>query len=156
MYSTTKYRVRIDGHLSPNFLATCGLKQGCPMSPILSNIFQNDLHEIFDNGCDPMKAGDICINSISWADDLSLVSNSKNGLQQCLNQLYSYCEKWGLVVNTNKTKTMVMSKHTFTNENFNFGKISLQCVRSFNYLGFQINFNGKFRNLVQDRILKAT
>ena len=156
MYSNTKYRVRIDGHLSPNFLATSGVKQGCPMSPILSNIFQNDLHEIFDNGCDPVKAGDICINSISWADDLLLVSNSKNGLQQCLNQLYSYCEKWGLVVNTNKTKTMVMSKHTFTNENFNFGRLSLQCVKSFNYLGFQINFNGKFRNLVQDRILKAT
>ena len=61
IYSTTKYRVRIDGHLSPNFLATSGVKQGCPMSPILSNIFQNDLHEIFDNGCDPVKAGDICI-----------------------------------------------------------------------------------------------
>ena len=156
MYSTRKYRVRIDGHLSPNFLATSGVKQGCPMSPILSNIFQNDLHEIFDNGCDPVKAWDICINSISWADDLLLVSNSKNGLQQCLNQVYSYCEKWGLVVNTNKTKTIVMSKHTFTNENFNFGEMSLQCVRSFNHLGFQINFNGKFRNLVQDRILKAT
>ena len=56
-------------------------------------------------------------------------------LQYCLNQLYSYCEKWGLVVNTNKTK-MVMSKHTFTNENFNFGKMPLQCVRWFNYLGF--------------------
>ena len=49
-----------------------------------------------------------------------------------------------------------MSKHTFINENFKFGKMSLQCVRSFNYLGFQINSNGKFRNLVQDRILKAT
>ena len=34
--------------------------------------------------------------------------------------------------------------------------MSLQCVRSLNYLGFQINFNGKFRNLVQDHILKAT
>ena len=51
---------------------------------------------------------------------------------------------------------MVMSEHTFTNENVNFGKMSLQCVRSIDYLGFQINFNGKFRNLVQDRILKAT
>ena len=60
------------------------------------------------------------------------------------------------MVNTNKTKTMVMSKHTFTNENFDFVKMSLQCVKSFNYLCFQINFNGKFRNLVQDRILKAT
>ena len=49
-----------------------------------------------------------------------------------------------------------MSKHTFTNENFNFGKLSLQCVRSFNYLGFEINFNGKFRNLVKYHILKAT
>ena len=34
--------------------------------------------------------------------------------------------------------------------------MSLHCVRSLNYLGFQINFNGKFRNLIQDRILMAT
>ena len=70
LYSNTKYRVRIDGHLSTNFLVASGVKQGCLMSPILSNIYiQNDLHEIFDNGCDPVKAGDIFINSIPLADD---------------------------------------------------------------------------------------
>ena len=103
MYSTTKYRVRIDGHFSSNVFGH-GVKQVCPMSPILSNVFQNDLHGIFDNGCDPVEAWFICIYRISWADDLLLVSNSKNGLQQCLNQLHTYCEKLGLVVNTNKTK----------------------------------------------------
>ena len=29
-----------------------------------------DFHDIFDNGFDPVKARDICINNISWADDL--------------------------------------------------------------------------------------
>ena len=94
MYSNREYRVRIESHPSPNFLAPCGVKQGCQVSPISSNMFQNDHHEIFDNGQNPVKAGDICVNSISWADDLLLVSNSKNGVQQCLNELHCFCENW--------------------------------------------------------------
>ena len=31
----------------------------------------------------------------------------------------------------------------------------LECVKSFNYLGFEISHNGKFSNLINDRVLKA-
>ena len=50
---------------SRRFLAMSRVKQGPPMSPILSNSFDNDLHEIIDNTCDPLKAGDICADNIS-------------------------------------------------------------------------------------------
>ena len=49
-----------------------------------------------------------------------------------------------------------MSRHLFAKDNLNFGKIPLQCVKLFNHLSFQISFNGKFWNLMQDRVLKAT
>ena len=42
------------------------------------------------------------INSISWLDDLLLLSTSKRGLQNCLNDLKSYCYKWGLQVTSSK------------------------------------------------------
>ena len=79
-----------------------GVKQGCCMSPVLSNIFQNDLHGSFSERCDPVLIGDMSVNSISWADDLMLISTSAEGLQECFNRLYTCCYRWGLEVNTDK------------------------------------------------------
>ena len=38
------------------------------------------------------------------ANDLILMSETSNGLQNCLEKLRKYCFKWGLSVYTNKTK----------------------------------------------------
>ena len=115
MYSATRYRVKIRDSISPLVLATSGVKQGCPLSPLLSNIFQHDLHKIFDSSCDPVKIGDVPINSIYWADDLLLLSASKEGLQQSVEKVKTYCYKRGLVVDTEKkpSKSMVLSKQTY-------------------------------------------
>ena len=86
MYGNSGYRIRVGEYLSPRFVGDVGVKQGCCLSPTLSNIFQNDMHDIFDNStCDPVKLGNMSFNSLSWADDLVLISSSKNGLQTCLN-----------------------------------------------------------------------
>ena len=111
MYKDTGYRVRVNNHLSPRSTGSLGVKQGCCLSPTLSNIFQNDLHGLFkDSVCDPVKLGTKYLNSLSWADDLLLVSTTRDGLQKCLDKLRSYCIKWGLEVNSDKTKTMIFSK----------------------------------------------
>ncbi len=47
------------------------------------------------------------INSLSWAEDLVLMSSMATGLQRCLNKLEKYCYKWSLDVNKSKTKCMV-------------------------------------------------
>ena len=156
MYSATNYRVKIGDHISPSFLVTSGVKQGCPMSPLLSNIYQNDLHEIFNGDCDPVKMGSVHINSISWADDIMLLSTSKSGLKRCLENLKTHCQKWGLVVNTEKNKTMVLSKNKYLPETFTFGDIPLQASKGINYLGFVISYNRKYRSITHDRIMKTT
>ncbi len=84
-----------------------GVKQGCTLSPTLSNIYQNDIHDIFNNECDPEELDSIFLNSISWADDLVLLSTSKNGFQK--ERLSDYCEKWQLSVNVLKIKVIVLS-----------------------------------------------
>ena len=116
------------------------MKQGCCLSPTLSNIFQKDLHEIFSDGrCDPVLLGNTHLNSLSWADDLVLMSTSKEGLQNCLDNLQTYCCKWGLEVNGEKTKTMTFSKRrVLLDEPLIFGDSPLQEVDAFNYLGFCI------------------
>ena len=118
-------------------------------------MYQNDLHSIFAEDCDPVRLGETSINSISWVDELFLLSTFKRGLQNCLNDLKSYCYKWGLQVNSSKTKCIILTKQTCRSDKFEFHKTSLECVRSFNYLGFQISYNSKFRRIIDDRVSKA-
>ena len=47
MYDDCVYAVRANNTISDLFTSSTGVKQGCPLSPVFSNIFQNDLHEIF-------------------------------------------------------------------------------------------------------------
>ena len=155
MYSNTAYQILINGNLSPKLSASLGVKQGCCMSPILSNIFQNDLHDIFDDS-DPIVLENVSFNSISWADDLLLMSTSKEGLQRCIDDLHGYCAKWGLEVNASKTKSMVLSKSHFVSENFRYGNADIECVKYIQYLGFSITYNLNLKYVMTDRIDKAS
>ena len=55
------------------------------------------------------KWNEMNLNFLMYADDLILFSESKDGLQQSLDNLKEYCDKWQLEVNTTKTKTMCIN-----------------------------------------------
>ena len=76
MYDDYVYAVKANNTISDLFTSSIGLKQGCPLSPVISNIFQNDLHEILKDNCNPVNIGTKKLNSLSWNDDLVLMSTS--------------------------------------------------------------------------------
>ena len=78
------------------------------MSPILFNILINDLNEIFDKICQPAKIKNLTLNNLLYGEELVLVSETSSGLQNCLDRLQEYCDKWRLTINIKKTKTMVV------------------------------------------------
>jgi hypothetical protein len=154
-YTDSSYSIKLDSGITESFLSTTGVKQGCTLSPTLSNIFQNDIHDIFDEECDPVILGNTKFNSISWADDLVLVSTSKCGLQNSLDKLGHYCEKWNLKLNVDKTKVMIMSKGYASLKNIKINGEALECVKFYKYLGVIISANGSTKKMEQDRIVKA-
>ncbi len=159
MYDGTRFCIKTESGLTQYFESNSGVLQGCNLSPTLSNIFQADLHKIFSEGTDPLEIyDDIKINSLSWADDLVLMSTTQKGLQTCLNNLNEYCKKWGLSINVNKTKTMVMEKGKsfITDRDFSIAGKPIECVQTYKYLGFIISFNGSFKKAIDDRIDKGT
>ena len=156
MYTKTNYRVKLYNGLSKLFCGNIGVKQGCNLSPSLSNLYQNDLQSIFDDFCDPVLLGDCKINSLSWADDLVLMSSSQTGLQECLNKLHDYCYKWGLEINTLKTKCLCISNKKSKNlPQFTYNDIALETVKSYKYLGIIFQSNGKYDKTVKDVINKC-
>ena len=46
MYQDTFYNVKTCCGFSQIFKSNSGVKQGCNLSPILANIYQNDLHNV--------------------------------------------------------------------------------------------------------------
>jgi hypothetical protein len=157
MYSECLYTIKSDQKLSEKFLSSTGVKQGCNLSPVLSNLYQNDLYSIFDNTCDPLVLNETKINALSFADDLVLLSETKEGLQKCLNKLEQYCYKWGLSLNTKKTKCMVFNKKQCNNSGtvFTYKNEILEIVKEYTYLGFKLTSNNNTQNTMKDRIIKA-
>ena len=89
IHSATSYRVRIRNQVSLSLLPVSGAIQRSPMSPVLSNMYQNDIHEMFSKNCDPVCIGDAHVSSISGTDDLLLLSISKDRAATVL-RIYIY------------------------------------------------------------------
>ncbi len=110
MYNSCLYHLKCDDGITPEILSSIGMKQECNLSSSLSNIYQNDLHDLFKSDCDPVELDGHRFNSLPWADDLVLISNSDVGLQKCLNNLHDYCQKSAISINPSKYSCMIMSK----------------------------------------------
>ena len=65
IYSNCSYCIKMEKGVTKKFSSVTGVKQGCNLSPCLSNLFQNDLHSVFVNNCDPIILDNIKLNSLS-------------------------------------------------------------------------------------------
>ena len=112
LYSNSDCSIRIGNNQTQPFQYTRGVRQGCISSPLLFNLYVNDIAFSFNNILsDPfMLPNGTKLNSLFYAEDLIKLSRSKLGLQNCLNKLSSYCNSWMLKINLKNTKIMVFQK----------------------------------------------
>jgi len=88
---------------SEEFKVMCGVRQGGILSPILFNIYVDELLLSLSTSSYGCHVGDNFFGCIMYADDLILLSPSLSGLQ-CLVDICSiYAKDHNLVFNTKKT-----------------------------------------------------
>ena len=156
MYSETKIQIKCNNKLSVPIMVKKGVKQGDSLSCILFNMFLNDLTKIFNYECEPVEIGERKVNHLLYADDLVLISQSKDGLQRCLNNLNTYCKTWRLTVNLDKSKVMIMSKSGRLDKNeFYFNETRLENVQRYTYLGITFSASGSFTSAQHNLTLKG-
>ena len=97
------------------------------------------------------------INALMYADDLIILSETKEGLQKQIDKLEIFCNKWRLQINEKKTKIMVFNRgNKLINSNFHTSKVKLENVKTFKYLGFTISAkNCSFLPTIEDLSIKA-
>ena len=159
IYTTDKACVKMGQTRSDFFGLNIGVRQGCILSPLLFNLFISDLAKKFDTMEEKVQLGSISVNSLFWADDLVLFSETKEGLDRLLNTLEEYCRENELMINTKKTKCMIFNKTgRLMSRPFFLNGVKLEMVRSYKYLGFVITPSGEIttglRDL-RDRALKG-
>ena len=103
IYECVKCNVRINGMHTDWFDVGVGLKQGCSLSPILFNMYINDLCKAIKATGKGVKVGDECVSILLFADDLVLMAENEADLQYFMNVLSDWCSKWGVAINTEKT-----------------------------------------------------
>ena len=157
-YSETISAVKYQNLHSEYFSTSRGVKQGDSLSPTLFNLFINDIDKEFMNRENhPLELINSKVGCLLFADDLLILSESKEGLQNSINNLSKYCYNWQLTINVKKTKTMIFqrvdSKHeksiaTYETEN-------LTNVSEYTFLGIQVKSNGDLKHSSEELVNKA-
>ncbi|GAQ86860.1 Reverse transcriptase-like protein with RNA-directed DNA polymerase domain [Klebsormidium nitens] len=152
MYTDVRCRVRGDGWISEeSFQSNSGVKQGCPLSPLLFGLYTDGLEDSMRGRGDPTLMG-VGVPLLAFADDVLLLSTDPEGLQRKLEVLERFSEKSGLSVNLQKTQAVVFGGQFGSQKrkhDFRYGGEQVEIVKSYRYLGVQFSCIGSFKEAVQ-------
>jgi hypothetical protein len=133
-----------------------GVRQGCPLSPILFNIYIEELvQEAMENTEEGIKVGGKIVKALRFADDQAMLAGSKKGLQEIMNKLTQVSEKYGMRINTKKTKVMVISKKEGKRVEIEVYGKNIEQVQEFCYLGSLITEDARCSKEIRRRIAIA-
>ena len=102
-YQYQSMYVKWGSTLSSKFQVTNGVRQGGVLSPLLFNVYVNELSELLNKSGIGGNMGGTIINHMLYADDICIVSLSSSGLQQLLKICNDYCEVHDLTFNAKKS-----------------------------------------------------
>uniref|UniRef100_A0A8D9EQ38 Craniofacial development protein 2 n=1 Tax=Cacopsylla melanoneura TaxID=428564 RepID=A0A8D9EQ38_9HEMI len=133
-----------------------GVRQGCILSPILFNLYSEHIfREALQDLEEGISINGFKLNNLRYADDTVVFANTIEGLQALMNKIYETSKKYGLDINTSKTKFMIVSKKQINNVNLYINNARIERVSKYTYLGTIINEAWDNSQEIKSRIGKA-
>lgn len=107
VYKETRNKIKVEDRESSPFWTTKGVRQSCPLNPLLFLIFISDLEEEMARGLvGGMRIGQGRIWTLAYADDVVLLARKEEALEEMIKRLERYLEKKKLLLNVEKSKIM--------------------------------------------------
>ena len=162
MYACVSLRVRCKGELGEAFEAGVGVKQGCPLSPLLFGIYLDRLEGYLETRCpgDGVSLGPgALVRALFYADDIALVSDTAAGLQRMLDALHTFCGANSMFVNRTKSEVVIFGQQATQpgpgGMPFLCGPATLETRPSYKYLGLVFESENRLAGSLQRAIGKA-
>lgn len=155
LYKKQRTEIEING-IKKEAKIRKGVRQGCPLSPYLFNLFIEGAIGKMKETTKGIKINGKRIHCIRFADDIVVFADSVKEMENMLGKLDEILKTYKLEINEKKTKTMVVEKGiTDTEADIKLGKEKLDQVKSFCYLGSTITVDNKCIMEIKRRIALA-
>lgn len=133
LYASAQASVRVGDSTTEPFPLNRGVRQGCPMSPTLFNIFINDILD----GC--LQTGAACgparYPGLLFADDLVVLADSPTDLQTSLDKISEWATFNEMSFGISKCGAMAFNHQTIDDLCFTLQGAALPNVDQYKYLG---------------------
>ena len=108
LYANSNSAVLLNKQLGELFRTTVGVCQGCPLTPVLFNIFlENIMQETLQDVNTTISIGGRPICNLCFVDDIDLMGDSDNELQDLTTRLEEKARTYGMKVSSEKSTILV-------------------------------------------------
>ena len=156
LYSSASSAVLLNNNVSNCFrTTTVGVRQGCLLSPILFNLYLENMRETLHNFKSTIFIGGRIISNLRFADDIDLMGGNNDELQELTDRLSNSAREYGMEISSEKSKVMVNSGGNTTVQISMNGQ-QLEEVMAFKYLGATLTKDGRSTAEIKIRLAIAT
>ena len=134
-YKNPQLCVRTGNQVSTDVPYLCGVRQGCPSSPLLFDAYINDLPKELVGVSVPGLGEEI--KCLMFADDAVIFAESEADLNANLHKVQEWCDKWEMKLNIGKCG--VMNIHGDRTISATVGVDTIPIVDVYTYLGIDLD-----------------
>ena len=153
LYENVIAKLKSNEGWSKDIKCNIEVKQGFPLSPTLFSIYIDKLEGYLEEaGCDGTILARIVVILLLYVDDIVLFARCPSDLDKQLMLLKDFCSTIGMIVNTEKTKVMIIKSKKDTYAKFMYDNSNLEEVSSYKYLGIDIHHKLNWNYSIEKRI----
>ena len=142
IYTQKKILIKFNNKLSKPAEINKGVRQGCPLSPTLFNIYLDEIITKWQKkditGIKLSKNQQL--STLLSANDQVIIGDTEENLQKAVHKLNQIITEYGLTISVQKTKWMAFKGRDPVRTKTVIDNKIIEQINSFNYLGNMISY----------------